>query len=197
MNATETIPAVFAGLPPIFKACAAEEKHGKYDCSQPFVIGEHVYASDGRIACRIKLSDVPDYVPTANKGPGADVVFAGVQTSGVAEIPNIEGPQKEPCDECHGDKEVECNYGHMHPCRECDRAGEQAVDPEPVFIDGHRLGGKYLWILKSHGITTISLPVVQLSKAPKVADKAKGGEYVYASHNGIEIVFVPMFQESE
>jgi hypothetical protein len=48
--------AVFALLPPIFRKCTGDETSKKYDLTLPFVIGDFVYATDGRIGVRMKAT---------------------------------------------------------------------------------------------------------------------------------------------
>jgi hypothetical protein len=52
---TESKPAISwkSLLPPIFARCVDDQRNRKYDLSMPFVVGDHIYATDGRIAVRI------------------------------------------------------------------------------------------------------------------------------------------------
>lgn len=185
---------LFAGLPPIFRDCVQKGSYARYPW--PFVIGPHVYATDGRVACRTLLASVPDYVPTDNKGPKADDVFAAARTAGIADIPDVPGPVKQPCSKCHGSQEVECNLGRTHACPDCED-GTEIKNADPVLIDGHRIGGEYLHLLRKNGFTTINLPSEKLGAAPKGPSKANPNGVLTASHDGVEIVLVTMYQEDK
>jgi hypothetical protein len=184
--ATETKVDLFAGLPPIFAEIAPAERHGKYDTTRPFVIGPHVHATDGRIACRVLLSDVPAYVPTDNVGPPADKAFADAHTSVEVDIPECDGPKMGKCPECDGSGGVECNFGYDHDCENCDGSGEVEILPEPITVSGYRIAVKYMRLLRKHGFTTMRLP----AQVKIIHDKGRSqpGEMITADHEGIEIV---------
>lgn len=42
------------------------------------------------------------------------------------------------CNECSGDGIVECEYGHEHPCPDCDGTGESDEVDEKVLLKEYR-----------------------------------------------------------
>jgi hypothetical protein len=53
---TDEREAVFALLPLIFRKCTTEDANKKYDLTLPFAIGDYVYATDGRIGVRKRVT---------------------------------------------------------------------------------------------------------------------------------------------
>lgn len=87
-------------------------------------------------------------------------IFKNVDFTPTYSVPEIKPPKcvidwhwtsKGPCDECHGNGEVFCDYHHYHPCPDCDGTGivfDMHEDARsPTFIDGVPLGTRYLWLV--------------------------------------------------
>lgn len=87
--------------------------------------------------------------------------FQGVDFTPTHDLPRIELPARienwqwiglAPCDDCHGDGDVYCNYGHRHECNNCDGTGsvmdlvEEAR--EPVEVSGVKFGKQLIWLIQ-------------------------------------------------
>lgn len=133
--------ALFILLNPIFRDCCDPEAV-RYDLSSPFVVGEHVYATDGRIIVRspatpeivAAFTAVPpgdgkrlkdpalvygpsDFQPAPLVLPDPNTFPACDRCGGKGLVASYE------CGECWGRGIAECNMGHEHDCDECGGKG--------------------------------------------------------------------------
>lgn len=97
----------------------------------PFSIGAWTYATDGRAAVRVpRMADVPEMQEPV---VGVESLFSNFPVDGFQSV-DIELPpplfqdctacsgkgRKTECEACGGEGELECDFGHVHECEECD-----------------------------------------------------------------------------
>lgn len=131
--------------------------------------------TDGRICFDFPDYDVPRYRIKDSKGwkffpesePSRKVylgdyreIFKGVDFTPTNDVPHIDPPAGITnwqwvglvhCDDCHGEGEVLCNYGHEHECGNCDGTGRlmDVVEEagKPVDVLGAKFGKRLLWLI--------------------------------------------------
>jgi hypothetical protein len=142
---------VLDALPPIFRDCVGDEHVGSgagLFFGYPFAIGDHVYATDGRIVVRTGADpDVADLLPAAPEGrrfPRADRPdkdgsdrWAPDREAGPTPPPALDALPKcpecggrgyfavaSPCPACGGEGDEPCPHcGEPSPCRRCSGRG--------------------------------------------------------------------------
>jgi hypothetical protein len=147
-DATTDTAAVFALLHPIFRECVDPEAV-RYDLSLPRPIGEHVYATDGTIAVRIKatpeiLAAIPPLDSSKRFPQSVPMVFDGEWMAEPAPLPDLSAApvcstckgkrhlKKWRCSECDGEGETICDCcGQDTVCRECNGKGSSPGGPCP------------------------------------------------------------------
>lgn len=164
-------------LHPIFAECC-DPNYKRYDISRPFVRGEWICATDGRILVRcpragIEWPDEPD-----RKVPKAESIFDDISRTAFP-LPECEGPK--PCPECKGtgvnaSGEIVCEESgiifpilrHGKPveidCEVCDGEGSGFNFDGPIRsllvrdTPRYYLGENYAWLLRKHGVGEIHVP---------------------------------------
>jgi len=172
-------------LHPIFFA-ACDLEVFRYDLSQPFIQGDHVYATDGRIMVRAPVDRfdteaMHEFEAGERKVPKIDVAWSAIPADRMEfEIPT--GIKKMvPCEDCNPDgiwKE-----GPLVPsshCFECDglyfvRNGI-GVDVGPAILNSY-----YLGLLTEHGVTRVEIGIGSEPKTP-----------IYFQHEEFDGVLMPM-----
>jgi hypothetical protein len=143
--------AVFALLPPIFRKCTTDDANKKYDLTLPFVIGDFVYATDGRIGVRMKATPrimiATGEARNGTKFPASIVeMFAEPFASEGTVIPDLSTLPN--CLECKGSGQVQGLY-----CENCgDFMPHPAVTSEcqSCYGSGIKDGGNDGLILADH-----------------------------------------------
>jgi hypothetical protein len=132
---------VFDLLPPIFRDCVDPE-NTRYSVGLPFVRGDYVYATDGRILVRTRATpEVAALLPAGDRRvPKGEAIFddaveyapgpVAFAVDEPAECPGCDGRRRVPereCDECAGAGETTC------PCcrqgRKCPECGGRGTFP--------------------------------------------------------------------
>jgi hypothetical protein len=170
---TDEREAVFALLPPIFRKCTTEDANKKYDLSLPFVIGEYVYATDGRIGVRKRVSHEVDslLVRIERKGifPRSIVeMFDEPFASEGTPIPDLSTAPV--CTSCKGSGQVQglycdnCGDFNPHPavnseCQECYGSGIEDGGSDGLILADHvEISYRFLKIIRDAG-GVIHLPL--------------------------------------
>ena len=158
-----------------------------------------ILITDGRICFDFPDCEVPKYrlqdgdswkfIPETSCKPFLGdyrEAFQGVDFTPTHDIPPITPPAGianwqwiglTPCDDCQGDGEVYCNYGHRHECGNCDGTGslmdivEEAR--EPVEVSGVKFGKQLLWLIKQLPNAKLG-PVVEDAPTGFVFDGGRG-----------------------
>jgi hypothetical protein len=163
----------FAGLPAIFRECVAPYTV-RYDLTRPWVAGDHVYATDGRILVR---------VPVAGLAPGtlgplwnAAAMFdrhPGRYAEPIV-LPEPGGPESTPCAICKGGGQLECDargaYGPgagplAFECPVCDGSGRVINWESTPVADGYALSARFVHLLRRHG-AAVHLPLAPDGSTP-------------------------------
>lgn len=174
---------IFDRLPRIFRDCTTKDANRKYCLEYPQRIGDHVYATDGRIAVRMPLtpwvaSAIPDIAPKRFPESAAAIIGAPRDRWHVEPTPIPSLDHLTRCEDCKGDGHLpehrcSCKYvddpeeASCHgkgiipagPCWECDGTG--IATPGWVFVplrEDVSLSALYLSLLGRHG-ATLFLPV--------------------------------------
>jgi hypothetical protein len=160
---TDELEAVFALLPPIFRKCTTNDVNKKYDLTLPFVIGDYVYATDGRIGVRKRVTHEVDaaLVRIERKGifPRSIVeMFAEPFASEGTPVPDLTTAPH--CATCNGSGQVHglyCdNCGDFNPhsavtseCQECCGSGMKDGGNEGVILADHvEIAYRFLRMIK-------------------------------------------------
>jgi hypothetical protein len=165
--------AVFALLPPIFRKCTGDETSKKHDLTLPFVIGEYVYATDGRIGVRKRVTHEVDSLLVRIERKGLfprlivemfDEPFASEGTP----IPDLSTlPRCATCDGCgkvHGLYCDNCGDFMPHPavtseCQDCCGSGIAGAANNGLILADHvDISYRFLKIIRDAG-GVIHLPI--------------------------------------
>ena len=137
MSTYERVAAILYG-------CCGVEADNRWITTKPFRIGEHVYATDGKMCVRTSL---PIEVEELSEGrpPAADkLAWRNCQLPRVSiwpvKMPSM--PSTERCTSCRGFGLQECDLGHEHKCEGCDGTGYVTPD---IFVEPVRVGTVRLW----------------------------------------------------
>jgi hypothetical protein len=160
---TETLVTdLWEPLPPLMREC-----HGLPGYPVPFLVSNHVYATDGRLACRVR-----DVAVNACSIPYRRAAEATNQTvrekiAGMfdaahgADYPAHEIPagrtETEPCSTCGGGGKVICNFECEHDCPKCEGAGAEKCF-RAVAVGPRKFAEYYLAVLERHGCTSLRVP---------------------------------------
>ena len=124
------------GLPPVFAHCLAD-RDNRYMLFEPFCVGDHIYATDGKVCCRIRRSrkhvvNNPAFPPPADKLPWDVSRYA----DDPIDIPDLPEPKPKSCEKCNGTGGLDCEdcsgtgyvecceCGHETECERCDGEGK-------------------------------------------------------------------------
>jgi hypothetical protein len=130
-------------LPDIFAACV-NKNHARLP-RVPFVVGDHIYASDGRIIVRCPRGE---HVPDENlKPPPVDQLTWDRPATKAIELPFAEGLIL--CDTCFGWKTVDYS-----PCWECDGAGV-LEDRTGIKVGDAGISAYFIALLRRHGVVGV------------------------------------------
>lgn len=166
--------------------CAKEAV--RYQIDAPWKHADYVYATDGRVAVRVRdTSNRPE--PDSSMVPPAYKVFANFPPICETPLPVLalikvkcddcrgRGFVLIYCSECHGTGEVECDKcGHATSCDDCNDGKVRSNKPCPMCVDGkvdstddakigeNLIAGKYLALLSTlknirFGAAKINAPV--------------------------------------
>lgn len=104
------------------KFCANEDDFRDY-LQQPFTKGEWTYATNGRIAVRVRrINSVAE--GDVRLLPKIDKVFEKTFSQWVP-VPVVTIRPDVKCEICHGTT-LECDLGNEHPCDACNETGKQS-----------------------------------------------------------------------
>lgn len=195
---TDLDEAAFALLPPIFRRCARRHPHGetaKHDVRAPAVIGDHAYATDGRILVRCPIPDdakgldIRSAIETAREGRlpfvSAAAMFEQYRDypgEGVAP-PDLSGQPE--CFACDGSGGVVCPCCRLlvEACDYCDGSGvEGGADDGMPVAGGPLLAFRFIRLLSVHG-AAIYLP-------PPTPDDSL--PFLFVADGGIEGLVMPL-----
>ena len=141
-------------LPPIFADCVHTED-GRYKMSAPFVSGEYVSATDGRICVRMPKAGIDlSVIPPCEKAPPLDGLAWNKEYGLPLPVPEIEPePELEDCETCNGTGQHWCGDCEAeHDCGQCDATGKKDVVYKPIDCGGPTpLGSGYVRKLFKHG----------------------------------------------
>jgi hypothetical protein len=172
----------------------------------PWVEHGNLYFCDGRIAIELtqhgpvsgidcRVSENGDWVmfdskerSRARRPPSVKSVIDADWGPCTSEVPAIDKPDgtdvrwhyRGECDECRGLGEVDCNYGHVHECPDCDDGIADQVHPmvwEATEFDGVKYSNKYLWVVSQ-------LPNAKLGKASTKKDDGNWTALVFEFDGG-------------
>jgi hypothetical protein len=152
-QAAARLEAVLGSLPPIFASCVNMEVTHRLPIAEPFRQGDHVYATNGRIAVRIPLAAAPgaEIAPESDKpkmsaifndqGPWQDEPLRLPKVK-VQDCPRCKGSRIQPagtCPECDGGGEDEsaalCECPHCTGSHDCEMCGGKGSIPEGPCMD--------------------------------------------------------------
>jgi hypothetical protein len=141
---TETLVTdLWEPLPPLMREC-----HGLPGYPVPFLVSNHVYATDGRLACRVR-----DVAVNACSIPYRRAAEATNQT--VRE--KIAGM----FDAAHGADypahEIPAGRTETEPCSTCEGAGAEKCF-RAVAVGPRKFAEYYLAVLERHGCTSLRVP---------------------------------------
>lgn len=109
------------------KFCDTESS--SYSLREPWLAGEVVYATDGRIVVEVERSVWPDAKPPEGRVPKCDIIFADFTECkyncpvAFVDCDECGGSGFKACEECGGTGEHECDCGHQHECHTCEGNG--------------------------------------------------------------------------
>jgi hypothetical protein len=151
--------AALAALPPIFALCLGSDG-GRFTLANPFREGDHVYATDARIAARVPVPAGWDLVNPEGSYPKIGERFAAVDPGGYldATIPEV-GP---PCPLCGGCGVASPAYSECPDCgqdrprdwRACDACWGSGVEGpgNPIeLLPRYTIGRGFAAILRRFG----------------------------------------------
>jgi hypothetical protein len=176
-----TAADLFAGLPGIFPCCVdpgCTADVSKVDLSTPWISGDYVYATDGRIMARVPLDAIGAETAEAIRSVGGGPRPPGgrlFREHGVAAdpaplvVPDVGpfvrdctacagsgGEITGPCDDCDGSGEHDCGScggtGVNGSCVACGGDGKPTY-PSAALSDGQKIGGYYLAMIRHFGGT--------------------------------------------
>lgn len=120
--------------------CAADFELREW-MRQPWLLGEHIYATNGHFMVRVPKGDL--VAGPCSFGEKAAAMFAGQFKGTFEPLPAI--PEPEPCETCEGEgkcSRIDCadcdgkgsfEHGrHDYMCKECDGDGEVSDDDAPL-----------------------------------------------------------------
>ena len=157
--------ASLAFLPPIFAECVGEYSP-KYDLGAPFIDGDRVVATDGKILAQMPIASLGDFAPAlrsilgtmpARKLPKTENMFSGTAWSedGIPLPGNLSGAV--PCPQCKQDRLVRSDtddYDLWNLCDLCAGSGwflDPDISVHPSPIHAAKVSLTFAWILKKHG----------------------------------------------
>lgn len=137
-------------IPAIFDDCCDKEST-RYNLATPWVAGGYLYATDGRVACRMPIALLtpeeieahPENLPDGGRRPRVGDLFEPhyerqpQPTPIPADLPPEMAPCKwcdgkdskhVECDNCDGTGDCDCDCGHCHDCGYCDGTGKVVCD---------------------------------------------------------------------
>lgn len=166
----ELAEAAFLVLPPIFRRCARRYPHGesaKHDVRVPAIIGDHVYATDGRILVRCPATPAIRAAAEAARAGRLPFVSAAEMFEryrdqsgeGVA-VPSLDGMAE--CFACEGRGGVVCPCCRLlvEVCDFCDGSGVE-YHAQRIAVTGPDdacLSPQYVRILSDAGATLYPPP---------------------------------------
>lgn len=114
----------------------AKEKHLKYDMTRPFLVGPHVYATDGMIVVRIVAANPPLYEPIERAAPVEKLNVWNAPTDSLVPLPERLEFYIEDCGDCDGTGACMCG------CPKCDEVCQgcrgRAVRARDFHFQGER-----------------------------------------------------------
>ena len=118
-----------SGLPPIFGECVLTDEYpGRYALKQPWRFNDYIYATNSRIAVRMK-SIGPDTRPEEGKKTLPDVSGLSWDLNDYEAwhitVPEVNIPDPEKCDVCDGSGKYECEECGGTGYYECDHCGHE------------------------------------------------------------------------
>jgi hypothetical protein len=165
----------FPGLHPIFADAVTE--HHKFALERPFIEGDHVVATDGRLFVRTPCEAlgagglVPYWKDPERKYPGE--MAAGIAAQGPWDdepTPIPDGLLSHvPCPTCGGTGTTD-EWGAEWECDDCE-GDKQVRNLERVHVGEFPFSAYLLSLLRMHGVTGL-----RLSKNPPLQHAAKAGE---------------------
>jgi hypothetical protein len=168
----------FPGLHPIFADAVTE--HHKFALGRPFVEGDHVIATDGRLFVRTPCEALgagglaPYWKDPGRKYPSQ--MAAGIAAQGPWDDEPTPIPDCVPfvrCETCAGSGCYVDSLGLARmdtECLDCDGSGWER-NLERVYVGEFPFSAYLLALLRSHGVTGL-----RLSKNPPLQHAAKAGE---------------------
>ncbi len=128
-------------LHPVFAVYLSDEQMGKRDLSTPHHLGDHIYATDSKVAVRVPATpELIEAVRGLNSAPPPTDTLPW--TDLYSTVPLKIGPIPPPrdkvecsvcrgaktlseitCRECEGDGHVSCEYHYQHECPRCTGSG--------------------------------------------------------------------------
>jgi hypothetical protein len=174
--------AIFDLLPPIFRDCVSDYTGRKYCLEYPQQVGDHVYATDGRILVRMlstpRIAEALPSIVLPKPFPESVATMIGPREKWHAEptaLPSLDHLKR--CVACEGaaylpdhpcscatydDGEAPCHGKGIipaGPCWDCDGTGIGEARAQFIPLrDDVRLSAYFLWVLRKHGVT-LFLPV--------------------------------------
>lgn len=146
---SETVTQLLTEVPALMLACCDDENF-RYDLKAPFVYGDHLWATNGRILTRQPVEDfAPELIDRLMQRRGKMLIPIGdgrpwTEPSGdPVELPQV---TKAVCDGCHGQEHVECFSCH---------GLRFEIDEKPIDLGVVSLASHFVALLTDHGVTEI------------------------------------------